>query len=230
MTNRLSAERNEDFYTNIHENFAISNFLQDLVLISSQIHELFQELIKKYLHVLLAQFRKDVKSASKIEKKMAHRKQIKVSQKVKTKSKKSTGTSDTISHKKQRQSNVVTHETRIEHVLTQSTDTASVSPQPPMSMSRPPFSDIYSDPVPGPSGLQDIQFSGLSDDNQSTEPSPDKLQDDLCKKCLTEKNDDWIQCDSCNAWFHRKCSGLKTKKQWATFSKDGVSWFCFECQ
>ena len=29
---------------------------------------------------------------------------------------------------------------------------------------------------------------------------------DKCHKCFTEVNDQWIMCDSCDLWFHRKCA------------------------
>jgi hypothetical protein len=60
------------------------------------IEDIFKELTEKYITVLLAQFRRDVKTACKIEKKMAHRKQIKLPAKHKIVEK----SSDTVYKKK----------------------------------------------------------------------------------------------------------------------------------
>ena len=53
---------------------------------------------------------------------------------------------------------------------------------------------------------------------------------DLCRKCFTNKDDQWIQCDSCNKWFYRKCSEIRTAKWWSKFSKQNASWLCIECK
>jgi len=82
VVNRHNDEKFEELDANTSsEAFDISDFVDNMVLKSAQILKIYQEVLKKYLLVLLAQFRKDVKSAAKMEKKMAHRKQIKVSKK-----------------------------------------------------------------------------------------------------------------------------------------------------
>ena len=53
--------------------------LEDLVLTSAQIDEVFENIVKKFMMVFLNQFRKDVKTEYKVSKTMAHRKQVKVS-------------------------------------------------------------------------------------------------------------------------------------------------------
>ena len=43
-------------------------------------------------------------------------------------------------------------------------------------------------------------------------PKPESGSDDTCAamecNCLQEENVDWIQCDTCEAWFHFSCVGL----------------------
>ena len=43
---------------------------------------------------------------------------------------------------------------------------------------------------------------------------------DLCKMCVTDKNDEWILCDSCNEWYHRKYAGLKNASGKNTVKKE----------
>lgn len=62
----------------------IASLLEDMSLSASIICDLYSEIVKKYIMVLLAQFRKDFKSFLNVEKTMAHRKQIKVSKSEKT--------------------------------------------------------------------------------------------------------------------------------------------------
>ncbi|XP_053389253.1 lysine-specific demethylase 5A-like [Mercenaria mercenaria] len=53
----------------------------------------------------------------------------------------------------------------------------------------------------------------------------------LCKVCqLDHENDDWIQCDKCNGWFHRVCAGLKNTRWWKKYSAEGANWICKVCK
>ncbi|KAH3770784.1 hypothetical protein DPMN_172077 [Dreissena polymorpha] len=58
----------------------VSNQQESQESLRPQIVFIFQEIIDSYLYVLMGQFRKDVKTSRKFEKKMAHRKQVKVSE------------------------------------------------------------------------------------------------------------------------------------------------------
>lgn len=64
------------------ENEPINNLLNEIVVQSSQCLSVYVDIINKFLHIFIAQFRRDVKDTSKVEKKMAHRKQIRVSAKL----------------------------------------------------------------------------------------------------------------------------------------------------
>ncbi|WAR18199.1 PIF1-like protein [Mya arenaria] len=74
-----SSERIQKMDASTNESFYVGDILDDIVLESSQILIVYTELVNKFLRVLVAQFRKDVKSSCKLDKRMAHRKQIKVS-------------------------------------------------------------------------------------------------------------------------------------------------------
>ena len=60
------------------------------------------------------------------------------------------------------------------------------------------------------------------------------LNDDdnsLCKICFTQDRDNqWIQCDSCFQWLHRTCAGLKHHLKWKKYQKKGSTFSCSECQ
>lgn len=62
------------------------------------------------------------------------------------------------------------------------------------------------------------------------QPGTSSMTSDLCKKCLTVEGDQWIQCDSCNEWYHRKCAGLQNARKWRKYSKDGTEWNCKDCE
>ncbi|WAR09813.1 hypothetical protein MAR_034889, partial [Mya arenaria] len=166
----------------------INSILEKMVLISSQTCSIFNELIQKYLMVLLSQFRKDFKSSLRVEKTMAHRKQIKVS----------------------KQRSIHTNEPHI-GPIEESQPCPLNEPQP--GPSKEPQPGPSTEPQPGP----------------SKEPQPDNTHEtisddtDLCQKCFSEREEEWIQCDSCNSWFHRQCAGLKNQRLWKKFIKDEIS-------
>lgn len=62
------------------------------------------------------------------------------------------------------------------------------------------------------------------------EMTPGTSDSDLCAKCKTGEGNDWIQCDGCNSWLHRKCAGLANYRKWKKYSKESASWFCTACQ
>ena len=76
------------------------------------------------------------------------------------------------------------------------------------------------EPVPGPSTQNDPLAELMDSDNDS----------DVCAKCGSGEGTDWIQCDSCNSWLHRKCAGLSNYMKWKKYSKDSAIWYCKECQ
>ena len=85
VVTRLHSENIEDFQECTLD---LSEYLENIVCTSAQIHQIYNELVQKYFLVLFAQFRQDVKSALNVRKTMAHRKQIKVSTKSEKKTKK----------------------------------------------------------------------------------------------------------------------------------------------
>ena len=63
------------------ETESIKNLIDHMSLVSSIIADIYKLIVKKYIMVLLAQFRRDFKSYLNVEKTMAHRKQIKTTKK-----------------------------------------------------------------------------------------------------------------------------------------------------
>lgn len=96
--------------------------------------------------------------------------------------------------------------------------------------------DLFLEPEPGPSqephpGPSTEHQPGSPRGDMSTQSDSDnEASSDLCHTCFLSKDDEWIQCDSCNKWFHRKCAGLKNKKQWNRLQKEGVLWYCKVCK
>ncbi|XP_052762012.1 uncharacterized protein LOC128204651 [Mya arenaria] len=198
----------------------INSILEKMVLISSQTCSIFNELIQKYLMVLLSQFRKDFKSSLRVEKTMAHRKQIKVSKQSKDKSK----VSETIPSKRQK---VAKTRTKTGSIHTNEPHIGPIEESQPCPLNE---------PQPGPSKEPQPGPSTEPQPGPSKEPQPDHTHEtisddtDLCQKCFSEREEEWIQCDSCNSWFHRQCAGLKNQRLWKKFIKDEISWFCNCCK
>lgn len=167
--------------------------------------------------VLLSQFRKDIKSSFRVEKTMAHRKQIKVSKQsetenTNTRKASSKKTTSKCKRSQTKQSEIVLEELGPSH-----------EPQP--GPSHEPQPGLSHEPQPGPSHAPQ---PGSSHDQQLHADEDDTS--DLCQKCFREKEAEWIQCDACNSWFHRTCAGLKTARLWKKYMKENVSWFCYACK
>lgn len=200
VKNRMSEEKLQQFDETDYK---------ETVLCMSNVNTIYRELTDKYLSVLLAQFRRDIKSSMKIEKKMAHRKQIKVSssktqsQEVSSKRK---VTDSTQKHSKFKKSSDLEV-----HPSTSSEETYHLESQSPAVCNNIDDAGSVSQPLSKPDNV-DI------DDTEK------------CKKCLSDTNDQWIQCDSCDSWFHRKCAGLKSIKLWKKCSKPNAQWFCSQCK
>ena len=56
----------------------------------------------------------------------------------------------------------------------------------------------------------------------------DKSSDEvLCPVC--NKDVDlavWIQCDSCDTWYHRECTQIASEEEWENINQEGVTWSC----
>ncbi|XP_053402851.1 uncharacterized protein LOC123530709 [Mercenaria mercenaria] len=134
------------------------------------------------------------------EKKMAHRKQVRVSTKViSTVNSKGKSTALKRSKKQQEQPPSFQQElpTSSETVAVASAASTSVIPQ-----------DIVTEPDP------------LSDNEDNVK----------CKICDShDQGIEWIQCDSCDSWLHRNCAGLKHHMKWKKYQRKGASFYCSEC-
>ncbi|KAH3739897.1 hypothetical protein DPMN_046587 [Dreissena polymorpha] len=88
-------------------------------------------------------------------------------------------------------------------------------------------------PVAGPSS--DSKVTGHSEETRvqaqdSSATGESQIESELCTKCQKYSDEMLIQCDSCNAWLHRKYSGLVKIKQWRKFTREGRQWFCKGCK
>ncbi|MCG8046274.1 MAG: PHD finger domain-containing protein, partial [Candidatus Thiodiazotropha endolucinida] len=171
---KLQAENVEEFH---ESQYSLPDYLENMVILSAQVYEIYKELVQKYFMVLFAQFRRDVKSALKVQKTMAHRKQIKVT--------KGTGTSTTAKQS-------VTQTKR--KITKQKGNTRTASSK---SVESP-----QAEPQPGPSFVVENEMN----ENKAADSDTDS-DSGVCAKCHLGGGKDWIQCDSCNSWLHRKCAG-----------------------
>jgi len=214
----------------------LQDFLQDLVLQADQINNVFKDLIQLYLNVLLAQFRKDAKSACKLEKKMAHRKQIKVSKPkasksgLKSKSKKGSGrraiitdfdSDEDVQARKQLRKHEAHEESPVTLLHQQNVRSTASSTSAYVESEEEASEQVITEKSSECLNVKPVSSEG--DIQIATDTS------DMCKKCQNEKDDEFIQCDSCDGWYHRRCAELQNHKKWKKYTKDDVNWFCKEC-
>ena len=63
-----------------------------------------------------------------------------------------------------------------------------------------------------------IKIADQADENQ------------VCGKCGTGDEGDWISCDSCKDWHHRTCTNLSPSAYKVLERADDLMWFCEECK
>ncbi|MEW8548137.1 MAG: hypothetical protein AB2693_31930 [Candidatus Thiodiazotropha sp.] len=160
--------------------------LSSLVPLSHQAVKviLFERIIEKVAAILLKQFSKDIISALNIEKKMEHRKQIKV--KKPASKRKPIDQPGTSGH-----SNTINKQTK--------------------------------------KAVPEKKAVATPDSDSSSESSE---EDNFCFKCGGEyaENEDWIACDICQHWFHRRCCGLSSAKQWNYYKPKHRRFSCPDCK
>jgi hypothetical protein len=166
--------------------------------------------------MLLAQFRRDIKSATKLEKKMAHRKQIKVKGKGAKSSKSSKLPSEKSTKRKK----------KVAKIVPESEEYADSEE---FELNMETFEQ--SEPSESVETNIDVEPSQKPSTSSNKKGDDDDVADaDLCSKCQTEKEEEWIQCDSCNSWFHRSCAGLRHHKKRKKYQQENAKWFCSECE
>lgn len=183
---------------------------------------IFKKIVKIFLLIIFGQFRKDLLEIYQIGKKMAHRKQIQVSnssgKKLSKKNKlnegdNSTGQNEEVEVKRKRRYNR-------KKVATSSSSQNAKSPEKMTSENYPASDTVQSAHQTDSPTASTSQVQGESDEDSDVE----------CKKCgTTDKETEWIQCDNCSAWFHRSCAGLRHHMKWKKFQKKGSVFNCNEC-
>lgn len=215
-----------------------SALLDDIVLQADQMNRVFKDIVMLYLNVLLAQFRRDVKSANKLEKKMAHRKQIKIKGKEPKASKISKSKSKSLkakSKKNQKKSVNIPSESEENYTDTEDNTETSVKTGKPQELCVTSATSTVGasacvDNLEELSNMERLEQQQTPEKPSDAEGLEEDDNEDICNRCQTEKNDQWIQCDSCSSWFHRRCAGLQHNKKWGKFQKEGVNWFCLDCE
>ena len=165
---------------------------------------IFKKIVKSYLMILVSQFRKDLLDLYNVEKKMAHRKQIRVTVTNNPKKHKTVHNDDIVEKRKKRKGND-------DKIM----DTGPCTQN--MRLQR-------NSPIPSTSTATDTHTINNTDRDADDDNS-------LCKICFTQDRDNqWIQCEGCFQWLHRTCAGLKHHLKWKKYQKKGSTFICSECQ
>ena len=90
---------------------------------------------------------------------------------------------------------------------------------------KPPLLSLPSGNPPGGWLIALLLLSGDIESN----PGPRSIEDPcgICHKSCTE-NQLAIQCDSCDAWIHKKCSKIN-RKIWPILKRTSLTWECINC-
>ena len=199
------------------------------------INIIFQKIVKLYLLMIFGQFRKDLIDIYQVHKKMAHRKQILVSKEVKKNKRKSDLNEDQVQEHVQTNEENAEKKTKKRKRRTKGKNndpSISKNDEPPDENQTSSNSDFECEQRPESSCTPELNKSpvpGTSQD-EPLECSDNEDVSSKCKKCLTiTKDTDWIQCDSCSAWLHRTCAGLKHHMKWKKFNRKGSIFYCSEC-
>ena len=205
--------RPQETYTEFEED-PFKYLISFMTLQVSMIESIFHHIIKYHLMVMFNQFRKDTLDSFQIGKKMAHRKQLRVS--VSSDCKKITSNGPIKGRKQKKTQSKSPNQSKetepsVDHVQTSD--------------------DLETEPQPGTSTQHEVDntilhstFSTICDSNSDS----DEIK---CKVCDTaEKETLWIQCESCNSWLHRNCAGLRHHMKWKKYQKKSSKYFCWECE
>jgi hypothetical protein len=172
---------------------------------------IYKKIIKIYLMVMVNQFRKDVLDSFSIEKKKS---------KVKSKAKKGS------------QNDGERHST--------SNDISIPIIEPTCSSSRPKrrrkikkTSEISSSDDEHIN--IEIPLEKPKDQADNFEMSENSDEETSCQVCNLNQNTapsqtQWINCDGCNGWLHRKCAGLQHHLRWKKFNKKDEHFYCQQCE
>ena len=188
----------------------------EINVLKNVIKIIFYKIVKTFLLIIVAQFRKDVLDLFNIEKKMAHRKQIRVSSKKDSKKSKveerNVNEIDENNNRRQRK--------RQKKYLNDTDETIpSDHPSNCDAVTAPEIEPSSSTSEPVPSTSQETPLD-IDDNNDNV----------VCKKCYTiDKETQWIQCDNCSQWLHRSCAGLKHHLKWKKYQKKNAVFTCYEC-
>ena len=51
-----------------------------------------------------------------------------------------------------------------------------------------------------------------------------------CGLPYPQGEEDWIECEKCEEWWHRRCGGIYDKNKWMQLQNSSVSWVCLNCR
>jgi hypothetical protein len=220
-----TSELYEIFHASVQDNMSLMTHLQENIatekneeLFESTVQTVYKKVVKLFLLVMFNQFRKDLLEAFNIKKKMAHRKQVQVSNKSKKENKSSTS-----------QSQPTQGQSTTSHLPEPMPSTSKENPKGKGKRKRNALNlDIESDSDSEVSPEPLLHMAPNSPVIGTSDPDEDNA---TCKVCYSSSGQtDWIQCDSCHGWFHRKCAGLQHHLRWKKFQRKGVDFHCKQCE
>lgn len=199
----------------------IDELLQYMTLQIVQIEKIYRHIIKYHLIVMLNQFRKDILDRFQIEKKMAHRKQVRVA---------STGEKDIAAKAVKQVASTSTSKGKYKKCAQKKPEEhftpTVVNPYLPPELVQSILNQSGLVLEPGPS-----VSTADADPSMICEQQSESESDVKCKVCDTiDKETEWIQCDSCDSWLHRNCAGLKHHLKWKKYQKKGSKFLCKDCE
>ncbi|KAH3716299.1 hypothetical protein DPMN_059018 [Dreissena polymorpha] len=206
---------------------------------NDNIRTLYRECIYKVSSILLKQFSRDFMESCNTRKKMEHRKQIQVSEKK---------TAHNTHFKQTKSLNPISITT------TEQPGTSGVSSKKRSSSTHSNHTflgALASSEQPGSSGVSckkkslktqtAVKKTKRAASQEKTEKPPEnddgdeereEEEEESCYKCgkAYTENEEWIACDICNKWYHRRCCGLSSLTKWKYYTKVNRKFCCPECE
>ena len=201
----------------------VTSLMENMVESVCATETVFCEIINKVLSVLTKQFSKDVTAAFEIKKKMEHRKQIKVGSKRKSTAQPSVRHAAAKKPTKTVQARQPARRTPREKPSTSSKASDSDTSE---SESEGQDKTVQTRRTPRDKPSTSALTSSILTSESETEDQT------LCEKCgkVYKESEQWIACDSCEKWFHRRCAGLWSAAKWNLYQSPDKDFFCPYCQ
>jgi hypothetical protein len=181
--------------------------------------KLLETVVHSYCRVNLEMCRRDLKRILAVKMKKSHRKDVK--EKVEDKKKTAQHCEQKVSEKKENEKK----ESNTKHSTNAKKENSKRKTQRKRKSSQAEDNKTAKD--------QEMESTrkSLRQSNRSKEKQAEKQDSDeeLCTKCKKKwKASEWIQCDLCDKWWDKLCSGL-TDEQWTNFADTEEDFYCNKC-